>query len=177
MFNLIAQIAGIVNESVVDGPGLRTTIFFQGCDHACKDCHNPETWDPTGGMSIQLRDLIPKLRLNPLISGITFSGGDPFFQATVAAELGCFLKEQGLNLWVYTGYTWEYLLNHSNNAGFSALLNVTDVLVDGPFQIENKSLKLPFRGSSNQRLINVYESIKTGVLVEWQPTVRSMVEI
>ncbi len=176
MFNSVAQIAGIVHESVVDGPGLRTTIFFQGCDHACKGCHNPETWDPRGGSSIQLRDLISKLRLNPLISGVTFSGGDPFFQATVAAELGCFLKGQGLNLWVYTGYTWEYLLSHYVNTGFSALLDVTDVLVDGPFQIENKSLKLPFRGSGNQRLINVPESVRTGTIIQWQPTTGSMVE-
>ncbi|HEX3045458.1 MAG TPA: 4Fe-4S cluster-binding domain-containing protein, partial [Bacillota bacterium] len=127
--------------------------------------------------SISLQDLVPKLRLNPLISGVTFSGGDPFFQATVAAELGCFLKKQGLNLWVYTGYTWEYLLNHSDNTGFSALLSVADVLVDGPFQIENKSLKLPFRGSSNQRLINVSESLKIGTVKEWQPKIQPMVEI
>jgi len=177
MLNSIVQIAGIISESVVDGPGLRSTIFFQGCDHACKDCHNPETWDPKGGTSMLLQDLVSKLGLNPLITGVTFSGGDPFFQATVAAELGCFLKDQGLNLWVYTGYTWEYLLNHSENAGFRALLDVTDVLVDGPFQIEKKSLKLPFRGSSNQRLINVSKSIQTGVVVEWQPAIRAAVEI
>ncbi|HBF39261.1 MAG TPA: anaerobic ribonucleoside-triphosphate reductase activating protein [Firmicutes bacterium] len=170
MLDSMIRIAGIANESVVDGPGLRSTIFFQGCRHGCKGCHNPETWDPEGGSPVRLRDLIPKLRLNPLITGVTFSGGEPFLQAIAAAELGCFLKEQGLNLWVYTGYKWEYLLKNSMSSGFNELLNIADVLVDGPFQIENKSLQLPFRGSGNQRLIQVSESIKTGEIIQWQPT-------
>jgi anaerobic ribonucleoside-triphosphate reductase activating protein len=174
MLDSIVRIAGIATESVVDGPGLRSTIFFQGCPHACEGCHNPETWDPEGGQSIVLSDLVAKLKLNPLITGITLSGGEPFLQAVAAAEVGDFLKKQGCDLWVYTGYTWEYLLANLNNAGFSDLLKLTDVLVDGPFQSQYKNLKLPFRGSSNQRLIKVAESMKCGVIVQWQPTVISI---
>jgi anaerobic ribonucleoside-triphosphate reductase activating protein len=171
MINTTVRIAGITTESVVDGPGLRGTVFFQGCPHACEGCHNPETWDPGGGQEIKLEDLLAKLKINPLTTGVTFSGGEPFYQAIAAAELGSFLKEQGLNLWVYTGYLWEYLLENMNHSGFSALLQVTDVLVDGPFQYPHKTLQLPFRGSSNQRLIKVSESLKAGVIVYWQPTV------
>jgi anaerobic ribonucleoside-triphosphate reductase activating protein len=170
MLNANIRIAGIATESVVDGPGLRSTVFFQGCSHACPDCHNPETWDPSGGQLITCRDLLGKLKLNPLTAGVTFSGGEPFLQAVAAAELGKFLKQQGLSLWVYTGYVWEYLLTNSGNPGFGALLEVTDVLVDGPFQKKYRDLQLAFRGSSNQRLIKVSESLKTGAIVEWQPT-------
>lgn len=171
MLNSTIRIAGITNDSVVDGPGLRSTVFFQGCPHACEGCHNPETWDPDGGQQIVLQDLVAKLKLNPLTTGVTFSGGEPFLQAPAAAEFGSFLKGQGCDLWVYTGYTWEYLLANSDDLGVSALLKVTDVLVDGPFQIQNKNLQLPFRGSNNQRLIKVSESMKAGVIVQWQPTV------
>jgi anaerobic ribonucleoside-triphosphate reductase activating protein len=170
MLNLTARIAGIVTESVVDGPGLRNTIFFQGCPHACEGCHNPETWDLAGGQEIALKDLFSMLKLNPLLAGVTFSGGEPFYQAVAAAELGRLLKEQGFNLWVYTGYRWEYLLENISHSGFSALLKVIDVLVDSPFQKQHQTLQLPFRGSSNQRIIRVSESLKTGVIVHWQPT-------
>jgi anaerobic ribonucleoside-triphosphate reductase activating protein len=171
MLNSTVRIAGITTESVVDGPGLRSTVFFQGCPHACANCHNPETWDPGGGRQLTLQELASKLKLNPLIAGVTFSGGEPFLQASAAAKFGSYLKERGYGLWVYTGYTWEYLLANSDDVGCNALLDVTDVLVDGPFQNQYKQLQLPFRGSSNQRLIRVPESIKAGVIIEWQPTV------
>jgi anaerobic ribonucleoside-triphosphate reductase activating protein len=170
MLNSTVRIAGITTESVVDGPGLRSTVFFQGCPHACEGCQNPETWAPGGGQEIVLQDLLTKLKLNPLITGVTFSGGEPFSQAIAAAELGCFLKELGINLWVYTGYIWEYLLDNLSHSGFEALLKVTDVLIDGPFQNQHKALQLPFKGSSNQRIIRVPESLKAGVIVHWQPT-------
>lgn len=169
MTNSTVRIAGIANESTVDGPGLRCTIFFQGCPHACDGCHNPETWDPTAGREITLTGLISALKLNPLIKGVTFSGGEPLLQAVPLAELGGFLKKLNLNIWIYTGYTWEYLLEHSNRPGYLELLKVTDVLVDGPFKQGLKSLTLPFRGSRNQRLIQVPESLKTGTIVEWRP--------
>ena len=168
MLNSTVRIAGITTESVVDGPGLRSTVFFQGCPHACEGCHNPETWNPDGGQEVTLRDLLTKLKLNPLIAGVTFSGGEPFYQASVAAELGRLLQEQGFNLWVYTGYTWEYLLDNISYSGFSTLLKVTDVLVDSPFQKQDKALQLPFKGSSNQRIIKVSESLKAGAIIQWR---------
>ena len=169
MQNATVRIAGITTESVVDGPGLRSTVFFQGCSHACPDCHNPETWDPMGGSELTLAMLIHRLRINPLTSGVTFSGGDPFFQAVAAAKLGRYLKSEGLNLWVYTGYTWEYLLKHLDQEGFKDLLACTDVLVDGPFIGDQKVFHIPFRGSSNQRTILVSASFDLAKIIEWQP--------
>jgi anaerobic ribonucleoside-triphosphate reductase activating protein len=169
MLNSTVRIAGVTNESVVDGPGLRSTVFFQGCPHACEGCHNPETWDPTGGQVVTLKDLLVQLKLDPLTAGVTFSGGEPFGQAVSAAELGGLLKNMGFNLWVYTGYDWEYLLDNSNHSSYRELLKVTDILVDGPFQHQYKKLTLPFRGSSNQRIIKVQESFKSGAIVHWLP--------
>lgn len=165
--NLRVRIAGVAVESVVDGPGLRSTVFFQGCPHACPGCHNPETWDPGGGKEIDLTELLGLLKLNPLISGVTFSGGEPFSQAIPAARLGSYLKTLGLNLWVYTGYTWDFLVKNSNDRGFKELLDSADVVVDGPFLNEARTFGLPFRGSSNQRLIKVRESIDSGKIIEW----------
>ena len=127
------KIAGIVNESIVDGPGLRTTIFFQGCIHACDGCHNPDTWNLNGGIELTLTELIRKLRLNPLISGITYSGGEPFLQAEAAAKLGRFLTKMGLGLWIYTGYRWEGLISQLYKPGISELLQIARVIVYGPF--------------------------------------------
>ncbi len=168
MYEFTMRIAGIAYESVVDGPGLRNTVFFQGCPHACPGCHNPETWDPAAGLEYSLQNLLAALKLNPLISGVTFSGGEPFLQAEAAAQLGEIIKAQGLNLWVYTGYTWEYLLQSKNSKGFNALLKTADVLIDGPFIDEHKSLNLPFRGSANQRIIRVKESVAAGTIVSWR---------
>lgn len=168
MEDQILRIAGISYESVVDGPGIRTTVFFQGCPHACPECHNPQTWDIGGGFEITMGELIPKLKLNPLISGVTFSGGEPFLQAIAAAECALYLKGLGLDLWVYTGYTWEYLLSNPGVTGVKKLLESADVIVDGPFLKELKT-SLTFRGSSNQRFINVRSSLDSGKVVEWQP--------
>jgi anaerobic ribonucleoside-triphosphate reductase activating protein len=163
------RIAGVVNESVVDGPGIRTVIFFQGCPHACPGCHNPETWNFRGGRELSVSDLIRSLKVTPLISGVTFSGGEPFGQAEVASALGASLKALGLNLWVYTGFLWEQLLNNLKRPGYAELINLADVVVDGPFQQELKRSDLSFRGSTNQRLIRVKASLNDGKVVEWYP--------
>ncbi len=163
-----ARIAGVTTESVVDGPGIRSTIFFQGCLHACPGCHNPETWQDDGGMEISRPELIRLLKLNPLVNGVTFSGGEPFQQAPFAAALGGYLRELGLGLWVYTGFTWESILANLNRPGYLELLEVTDVLVDGPFILEQQDLTLLFRGSANQRLIKVSESLAKGAIALWQ---------
>ncbi len=167
--SVVARIAGVTNESVVDGPGLRSTIFFQGCPHACPGCHNPETWQTDGGKEIKIVDLIGLLKLNPLVTGVTFSGGEPFQQATAAVVLGKYLRKWGLNLWVYTGFTWGFLLANLNRPGYKELLELTDVLIDGPFIREQQNLSLLFRGSDNQRLIKVRDSLAKGMVITWQP--------
>jgi anaerobic ribonucleoside-triphosphate reductase activating protein len=164
------RISGVVNESVVDGLGIRTAVFFQGCCHGCPGCHNPETWDLRGGVEVAVADLIPQLKLNPLVSGVTFSGGEPFLQAGPAAVLGKIIKQMGLNLWVYTGFTWEDLTN-DQGLPFKELLEIADVLIDGPFVEKLQEGRLAFRGSSNQRIIDVQASLKTGKVVEFPATV------
>ncbi|HEX7715057.1 MAG TPA: anaerobic ribonucleoside-triphosphate reductase activating protein [Bacillota bacterium] len=163
------RIAGVATESVVDGPGIRSTVFFQGCRHACPGCHNPETWDTAGGRQVTLAELIDLLKLNPLISGVTFSGGEPFLQAGPAAVLGNHLRKLGLNLWVYTGFTWEDLMNTPDHPENQALLEIATVVVDGPFRQQLKDLSLPFRGSANQRLIDAQASLAAGRVVIWSP--------
>lgn len=165
---LRARIAGISKESVVDGSGIRYTVFFQGCSHGCPGCHNPDTWDPEGGEEMTLHELLEKLPVYPLINGITLSGGDPFLQAVTAAELAACFKRADLSVWVYTGYTWEELLERWEEPGFEKLLVNTDVIVDGPFKRELRSLNLPFRGSANQRLIDVPASLADAKLVEYK---------
>ncbi|MBR3019985.1 MAG: anaerobic ribonucleoside-triphosphate reductase activating protein [Clostridia bacterium] len=164
------QIAGTVNDSIVDGPGLRYAIFVQGCSHHCPGCQNPETHDPQGGHEEDTDNLIAKMKKNPLLSGITLSGGEPMEQPVPCLELARAAHENGLNVWCYTGYTWEELIEH-NNSDRIALLNQVDVLVDGLFVMAQKSLELNYCGSKNQRLINVPDSFKEGKPVLWTPPV------
>jgi anaerobic ribonucleoside-triphosphate reductase activating protein len=170
----MVRIAGVTTESVVDGPGIRSTIFFQGCPHACPGCHNPNTWRFDGGKEISLTELIRLLDLNPLVTGVTFSGGEPFQQAPVVALLGQRLRRAGLNIWVYTGFTWDFLKENLDRAGYKELLEVAEVLIDGPFIQEQRDLSLLFRGSANQRLIKVTESMASGRIVLWQPSVEGV---
>lgn len=150
------NIAGIINESIVDGPGIRLVIFAQGCPHRCEGCHNPQTHSFEGGKLIPIEDILLMVDKNPLLDGVTFSGGEPFSQARVFANLGKKLKDLGMNIMTYTGYTYEFLLKEGNeNNSFKGLLAVTDILVDGKFEIQQKNLLLPFRGSENQRIIDM----------------------
>ena len=151
------RLAGVVNESVTDGPGLRITFFFQGCRHYCKGCHNPQTWPEDDGTEYEVSELIIKTPDSPLIKGITLTGGDPFYQPQAAAAIAMEYKNRGKNIWGYTGFTWEQLIEE-NDADRIAFLKQCDVLVDGPFVQSCLDLNLAFRGSSNQRLINVSES-------------------
>ncbi len=148
------RIAGVVRESVVDGPGLRYVIFAQGCPHRCPGCHNPETWDPAGGYEVLFLEILNDITVNPLITGVTLSGGEPFMQAASFAVLATTLKHKGFNLVTYTGYTLEELRDMPDE-GVKDLLAVTDILIDGPFLIAERDLTLPFRGSRNQRIINI----------------------
>ena len=161
------RIANTVSDSIVDGPGLRFTVFTQGCPHRCPGCHNPETHDPAGGREASVAELTAQLLSNPLTDGLTLSGGEPFCQAAECARLAAIAREKGLNVWVYTGYTYERLLS-GEVPGAPALLEQADVLVDGPFLLERKSYAALFRGSSNQRLIDVAASRAAGRVVLWQ---------
>lgn len=146
------RIAGIVEESIVDGPGIRLVVFTQGCNHNCIGCHNPESHSFSGGKLIDIEEILDMIKENPLLDGITFSGGEPFEQAIGCSILAKKVKELGLNVIVYTGYTFEQILK---NDQFKELLLQTDTLIDGKFEIEEKSLMLKFRGSKNQRIIDV----------------------
>ena len=160
------RIASTVSDSIVDGPDLRFTVFTQGCPHRCPGCHNPETHDPAGGREVSLEELAEQMGKNPLTDGLTLSGGEPFCQGAACAALARLARERGLNVWVYTGYTYERLLE-GELPGALDLLEQTDVLVDGPFLLAQKSYQALFRGSTNQRLIDVKKSRAAGHTVLW----------
>lgn len=148
------RIAGTVNDSIVDGPGIRYTIFVQGCPHHCKGCHNPQTHDFNGGIEVTLESLLDEIKKNPLLDGVTFSGGEPFCQAKQLYELGLEIKKLGLNIVTYSGSYLEDLEDNATNDNFyKELLSITDILVDGPFEEDKRNLTLEFRGSENQRVI------------------------
>ena len=159
----MVNLAGIVTDSIVDGPGLRTTLFAQGCPHHCEGCHNPETWDFSGGTEVSTEAAVEIVKSSPLCRGVTFSGGEPFAQAEGFAEIAKALKGKGYEVASYSGYTFEELLDGTD--GQKALLQLLDVLIDGPFVMREKSLEIAFRGSRNQRIINVPESLKAGKVV------------
>ncbi len=154
------RLSGIIEESIVDGPGIRFVIFSQGCPHHCKGCHNPQTFDPSGGYEYDTNNLIMKIKKNPLLKGVTFSGGEPFLQAEAFTELAREIHSLGLDVMSYTGYVFEDLIACKENISWQNLLHNIDILVDGPFLLEKKSLLLKFRGSENQRIINVNESLR-----------------
>ena len=161
------RIAGTVQDSIVDGPGLRFVVFAQGCVHNCEGCHNPETHDISGGEEKSVEEIIADMRKNPLTDGITLSGGEPFLQARDCAALAIAAKSDGLNVWAYSGWTYEQLCGMAQgDADINALLRLIDVLVDGRFEEAKRSLGLRFRGSSNQRLIDMNETRRTGAVAE-----------
>lgn len=163
------RIAGTVNDSIVDGPGIRFTIFTQGCPHNCEGCHNPQTHDFNGGTVVDTDELLEKIKGNPLLDGVTYSGGDPFCQAHALAVLGKEIKALGLDIITYTGYTFEKLYADRDKNGWGELLEVTDYLIDGPFILAQKDWEIKFRGSSNQRYIDCQESLRKGFAVECEP--------
>lgn len=163
------RIAGTVNDSIVDGTGIRFTIFTQGCPHHCEGCHNPETHDFNGGYEVDSDELLEKIKANPLLDGVTFSGGEPFMQADVLADLAVEIKKLGLNIITYTGFTFEELYENRDKKGWGKLLEVTDFLIDGKFEIDKKDWQIKFRGSSNQRYLDCGASLKEGRAVEVEP--------
>ncbi|MBR1533320.1 MAG: anaerobic ribonucleoside-triphosphate reductase activating protein [Ruminococcus sp.] len=160
------QLAGVVRESIVDGPGIRMTVFVQGCPHHCKGCHNEHTWDFDGGYTSSVERILEEAAKDKLLKGVTLSGGEPFCQAHALAVLAKKAHAMGLNVFCYTGYTFEYLYAHfDEHPEYRELLEECDWLVDGPFIEEQMSLMLHFRGSRNQRILNVKESLEKGEAV------------
>ena len=153
------RISGIVNDSIVDGPGLRLAIFAQGCPHHCPGCHNPESHDFAGGSDMDTEKIIARMDANPLLDGITLTGGEPFEQPDACRILADAAHARGLNVWAYSGYTFEQLCAVPEKR---RLLEACDVLVDGPFLLAERSLDLRFRGSKNQRVLKVAELLAGG---------------
>lgn len=161
------RIAGTVNDSIVDGPGIRFAIFTQGCPHHCEGCHNPQTHDFDAGELVTLECLLDKVKNNPLLDGVTYSGGEPFCQAKQLYLLGTEVKKLKMSIVTYTGYTYEYLIEHANAENYyNELLSVTDYLIDGQFVLAERDILLKFKGSSNQRIINVKKSLVEKKVIE-----------
>jgi len=157
------RIAGLVQDSIVDGPGFRYAVFTQGCTLCCDGCHNPDTWDINGGYEMSVDDIIKEMLSNPLTDGLSLSGGEPFEQAADCASLAAAARDNGLNVWVFTGRTYEELQEESKTVSeVFDLLNLTDVLVDGRFILSERTLSVKWCGSKNQRVLDVQNSIKSG---------------
>jgi len=162
------RLSGITPESIVDGPGLRFVIFTQGCLHCCPKCHNPESWDVNAGKEFSIKEIIRMIKkTGKAVQGVTFSGGEPFLQAGELAQIALAARQINWDVVTYTGFTYEELIEQEDS-GTSALLYASDILIDGKYIYKNRTVKQPFRGSSNQRLINIPETQKTGKMVLWK---------
>ena len=154
----------IVEDTMVDGPGFRTAIYAAGCTHHCLGCHNPQSWDIRAGREMTTEEILVPILADPF-ADVTFTGGDPMMQPEGFTELACAIKEQShKTIWCYTGYTYETLLTMPAQR---ELLRHIDVLVDGPFIQDLRDEQLQFRGSSNQRTIDVQRSLESGTVILW----------
>ena len=161
------RIAGIIRESVVDGNGIRFVVFTQGCPHHCPGCHNPQSHDPNGGYDCSIKKIMEEIKKNPLLSGGTFSGGEPFEQPIPLLELAKQIRGIGLNLVIYTGYLAEDLLKRGEQEPeVLELMSLADIIVDGPFLLEERDLNLKFRGSRNQRVIDGKRTVQEKRVIE-----------
>ncbi len=160
------RISGIEKHTVVNGPGIRMAIFFQGCAHKCPSCHNPDTWNFGGGTEVTPEEVIETIRNTRFLDGITLSGGDPMYQAADAVIIAKAAKDMELSVWCYTGFTIEEILAGKAGKDAKELLSYLDVLVDGPYVREHKPAK--WRGSENQRVIDVKETLKSGSIVPFE---------
>ena len=157
------RLHGIAKDSITDGPGFRYAIFAQGCPHQCDGCHNPASHSFTDGVVVSTGILIAEILSNPLLDGVTLSGGEPFMQAAECALIAAAARAAGLHVMLYSGYTYEEILEQSQyRAGWADLLRQADILIDGRFEKTQRSLELRFRGSRNQRAIDVQASLNAG---------------
>ena len=155
--------ADLQTDSIVDGPGLRAVLWTQGCAHHCRGCQNPQTWDFNGGGLVPIDAVLEAIDELEYQTGLTFSGGDPMYQVEACNEIAEYARKKGLNIWVYTGFTYEeIMILAKKNPTYLEFLDKIDVLVDGPFRLEERDLSLLFRGSRNQRLIDVKKTLKSG---------------
>ncbi len=159
------NVAGFVNDSVVDGPGLRFTLFVQGCPLSCEGCHNPQTQPFEGGKVKSFDEIFELIEKNPLLDGVTFSGGEPLCQAEALLPLAKKIKEKGLNLVIYSGFVFEVLQTHPALKPSFELVCLADTLIDGPFILSQKEFGLKFKGSKNQRIIDVSSTLKSNEIV------------
>lgn len=181
MLSTQLNIYGTEPGSIVDGPGIRYGVFLQGCCHHCPDCHNPESQPHNGGRQMTVKQILDEFESLDSCAGVTISGGEPFDQAAAVADLAEAFKDKGTNVWVYSGYLFDDLIaiaggsdtpgatkycNESHAAGVLKFLNNIDVLVDGPFLKEQKSYDALFRGSRNQRLIDIPKTLEAGEIIE-----------
>ncbi|MCL2056692.1 MAG: anaerobic ribonucleoside-triphosphate reductase activating protein [Oscillospiraceae bacterium] len=163
------RLFGVAKESVVDGPGLRFAVFVQGCPLNCPGCHNPESRDFSGGYEADTDGLLEQFDKNPLLRGLTLSGGEPFSQAAALIPPAKEIKKRGKDIWCYSGYEFEELLEMAkSDSNIRGLLELLDVLVDGPFILSRKDISLPYRGSKNQRLLDVPRSLEAAAAVLFQ---------
>ena len=158
--------ADLQTDSIVDGPGLRAVLWTQGCSHHCKGCQNPQTWDFDGGGLVPIKEVLAAIDELKYHTGLTLSGGDPLYQVKECLEIIKYARKKGLNIWVYTGFTWEEIMKMSKKDKiYLEFLKYVDVLVDGRFILEERDLSLLFRGSRNQRLIDVPKSLKEDKII------------
>ena len=155
------RLAGVVRESIVDGPGIRFVVFCQGCPHHCPGCHNRQTHDFSGGYDCEVGRIVEAVDENPLLDGVTFSGGEPVCQSEGFLALARQIKARGLHIVMYSGYTFEeLLLRAENDAALDELLHLIDVLIDGRYEADRRDLTLAFRGSKNQRALDLPSSLE-----------------
>ena len=162
----VLRLSGLTSESLVDGPGLRYVIFTQGCPHRCPNCHNPTSWDMDTGKEFTVKEIIRMLKKQKKIQGVTFSGGEPFLQAAELSQIALAAHQLGLDVVTYSGFTYEELIEQGkNDINIIALLSASDLLIDGKYIDAKRNTSLPFRGSSNQRIIKIQETQKIGKIV------------
>ena len=158
--------ADLQSDSIVDGPGLRAVLWTQGCSHHCKGCQNEQTWSYEDGALVPLSEVYKAIDELEYQTGFTFSGGDPMYQIEACNKIADYVKEKGYNIWCYTGFTYEEILKLAKkNKTYMDFLEKLDVLVDGRFILEQRNLNLLFRGSSNQRLIDMKKTLASGEVV------------
>lgn len=156
---MVLNTSGFIAESITDGPGVRSVLFVQGCPHHCKGCHNPNTWSFDKNKEVTVGAVFAKITENGLINGVTFSGGEPMEQSVALLELAKLCKEKGYNVMMYTGYVYEDIKD-------DPIFEYIDYVVDGPFKIALRSLDCLYRGSKNQRIIDVQQSRKCNDVIE-----------
>lgn len=161
------RLSAVIKESIVDGPGMRYVVFAQGCPHKCVGCHNPKTHDFSGGFDVFVEDILKDFDSNPFLDGITLSGGEPFSQSGVMLELAKGIKARGKTVVAYSGWTYDELVSLSEkDRGIKKLLNCVDILIDGRYEETSKDLRLVFRGSKNQSIVDVVKSMECGMKYE-----------